>query len=120
MSLKSITYKEQFLGSELFNLDIFPPEVIVKFERGSNRFHLSASKESYDKIGLKKAANNRKICFVKCSMCHQAKRSYSSLWYHSTTVHTNIENWVIRESLEDIERKSLESQMVKGEIKIEF
>ena len=110
MSLKSVTYKDQFLKL-LFSLELFPPEIIVKFNRGTNRFHLLATKEEYDELRLKKAANNRDENYNKCPICNTWKYSFSKIWYHIVSVDNNVPSFVIKNALESIEKQNLESQL---------
>ena len=110
MSLKSIIYKDRFLLS-LFNLDVFPPKVITKFERGSIRFHLSASKESYDKLGLKKAANNTMDYFNKCQLCKCYKKNLCSMWFHLAKIDHGVSSVEVKNALEQKEKESLEYQL---------
>ena len=90
---------------------IQPPKIIIKFERGAFRFHLVATKNDYDKLGLKKAAKHRDEYYIKCPICNTWKYSFLKIWYHTLGVHCDVENWVIKNALEEIEKQNLEFQL---------
>ena len=110
--LVSVLDKDRLdLSESDYILEIFPPKIIVEFERGSMRYHLLATKDDYDQLGLKKAANNRNKCRNKCQICNTFKLSFSKMWYHICCFEHGAESFEIKNALEQKEKESLEFQL---------
>ena len=90
---------------------ISKPKIILRWGRGSVRFSLLGMKEDYDKLGIKKAANNRAEYHNKCPLCKIWKNAFSKMFYHIVSVDHNVPSFVIKNALESIEKQNLEFQL---------